>query len=148
MEIYPDFRDLLALFNAHEVAYLVVGGYALAHHGVPRYTGDMDLYVEPSHANAERIMAALEEFGFGDVGLAPEDFRLPRKVIQLGVSPVRVDIVTSIDGVDWPTAWAHREEAVYGNVRVPVIGRPQLVANKRAAGRGQDLADLEALGDS
>lgn len=95
MEIQPDFKDLLGLFNAHKVEYIIVGGYALAFHGAPRYTGDIDIYVKPDDKNAESIMSALEEFGFGSVGLSAEDFERPGQVIQLGVPPVRVDIITS-----------------------------------------------------
>jgi len=110
MEIPQDFRGLLALFNEHKVEYMIVGAYALAFHGAPRYTGYIDVLVEPETSNAQRIMAALDEFGFGSVGLEVEDFDVPDKVIQLGVPPVRVDIVTSITGVSWEEAFADRVE--------------------------------------
>lgn len=147
MEIQQDFRDLLALFNEHKVEYMIVGAYALAFHGAPRYTGDIDILVEPDASNAQRIMAALDEFGFGSVGLSPRDFEKPDKVIQLGVPPVRVDILTSITAVSWDEAFSGRVQGRYGNVPVYYIGRDHFILNRRALGRKKDLADLEALGE-
>lgn len=147
MEIQQDFRDLLALFNEKEVDYLVVEAYALAFHGAPRYTGDLDIYVKPDRENARRIMAALREFGFGKVGLSEGDFEEPDQVVQLGVAPVRVDLVTSITGVTWKEAFCGRAESSYGDQRVYFLGREQLIQNKRALGRKKDLADLEAIGE-
>lgn len=147
MEVQPDFRDLLALFNAHQVDFLIIGGYALAFHGAPRYTGDIDIFVRPEAANAQRILAALDEFGFGSVNLTAGDFEDPNKVVQLGVPPVRVDIMTSLTGVSWEDAFAGRVQGKYGDIPVSYIGREQLIANKREMGRKKDLADLEALGE-
>jgi len=147
MKVQPDFRELLALLNGHNVEYVIVGGYALAFHGVPRYTGDLDILVKPVPANARQILAALEEFGFGLLGLTAEDFILPDRVVQLGVPPVRVDFITSLTGVPWLEAFAGRVAGKYGDVRVYFIGRDQFIANKRATGRKRDLADLEALGE-
>ena len=147
MEAQKDFRDLLELLNAHKVEYLIVGAYALAFHGAPRYTGDMDIYVKPDPTNAQRIMAALNDFGFGSVELSASDFEVEDKVVQLGFPPVRVDIVTSITGVSWEEAVSGRIEGTYGDVRVYYIGREQFISNKRVLGRKKDLADLEALGE-
>ncbi len=147
MEVQPDYRDLLALFNAHKVEYMIVGAYALAFHGAPRYTGDIDIFVKPDALNAKRVLAALEEFGFKSVGLTAVDFENPDKVVQLGVPPVRVDIVISITGVSWEEASSGRAEGSYGDISVHYIGREQFIANKRALGRKRDLADLEALGE-
>lgn len=147
MEVQKDFRDLLELFNAHDVDYMIVGAYALAFHGAPRYTGDIDILVRADTENAERILRALDEFGFGTVGLTVEDFSSPDKVVQLGVPPVRIDIVTSITGVSWEAAKSGREEGTYGDVSVYYIGKQQFIANKLAIGRKKDLADLEALGE-
>ena len=147
MEVQKDFRDLLGLFNAHKVEYMIVGAYALAFHGAPRYTGDMDIFVKPGSENARRIMAALIDFGFGSVGLTAGDFEVENKVVQLGVAPVRVDLVTSITGVSWEEAVSGRVEGMYGDVPVYYIGREQLISNKRVLGRKKDLADLEALGE-
>ncbi len=146
MEVQQDFKDLLALFNAHKVDYLIVGTYALAYHGAPRYTGDMAILVRPSPENAHRILKALEAFGFGSVGLTAEDFTVPDKMIQLGVAPVRIDIVTSITGVSWEEAAAGRVQGNYGDIIVYFIGRKEFIRNKQALGRKKDQADLEALG--
>ena len=145
MEVQQDFKDLFVLFNEQKVEYLIVGAYALAFHGAPRYTGDIDLLVNPDASNAQRIMSALDKFGFGSVGLEASDFESPNKVIQLGVPPVRVDMITSITGVSWEDAFAGRVEGKYGDVHVQYIGREQFIVNKRALGRKKDLADLEAL---
>ena len=147
MEVQPDFRDLLALFNKHQVDYIIVGAYALAFHGVPRYTGDLDIFIKPDPINAKHILAALDEFGFGSVGLTTKDFESSGKVIQLGVPPVRIDIITSITEVSWEDACLNTVEGKYGNVPVYFIGREQFILNKRALGRKKDLADLEALGE-
>jgi len=147
MKVQPDFKELLALLNVHNVEYVIVGGYALAFHGVPRYTGDLDILVNPAPGNARQILAALEEFGVGLLGLTAEDFLLPDRVVQLGVPPARVDFITSLTGVPWLEAFAGRAAGRYGDVPVYFIGRDQFIANKRATGRKRDLADLEALGE-
>ncbi|MGZ5484278.1 MAG: nucleotidyltransferase domain-containing protein [Pyrinomonadaceae bacterium] len=146
MELQQDFRELLALFNDHHVNYVIVGGYALAFHGAPRFTGDLDILVKPDHENAGRIVAALNDFGFASLGLTEGDFECPDQVIQLGVAPVRVDLITSITGLSWEEVFASRVLADYGDVPVHYIGREELISNKRAVGRAKDLADLEALG--
>lgn len=147
MEIQPDFRDLFALFNEHKVEYLIVGGYALAFHGAPRYTGDIDLFVRPHPENAQRIIEALAAFGFQFSNLTVEDFSTPNKVVQLGVPPVRIDLITSLTGVSWEEATASKESGTFGDVPVCYIGRQQYIANKRATGRKKDLGDIEALGE-
>jgi len=148
MEVQPDFRELLALLNAHSVEYMIVGGYALAFYGAPRFTGDLDVFVRPTAQNAVRILAALSDFGFGSLNLGAEDFSTQDRVVQLGVPPVRVDLITSLSGVSWETCWASRQPGAYGDVPVAFIGRAQFIANKRAIGRTKDLADLEALGEA
>jgi len=147
MEVQPDFKELLALFNAHRVKHIIVGAYAVGHHGSPRYTGDMDVYVRPDTENACGVLAALTEFGFGSVGLAIEDFCVPDRVVQLGYPPVRIDIITSISGVSWDEAYAGRVAGVFGDVPVFYLGLKELITNKRATGRLKDLADVEALGE-
>lgn len=147
MKVQPDFKELLGLFNAHNVEYLIVGGYALAFHGAPRYTGDIDIFVKPDTENARRILAALAEFGFGSIGLTTEDFAHPDSVVQLGAPPVRVDLMSSLTGVTWQEAFSGKAMGTYGGVPASFIGREQLVANKRATGRKRDMADVEALGD-
>jgi hypothetical protein len=147
MDVQKDFRELLALFNEHKVEYVIVGGYALAFHGAPRYTGDIDILIHPDTANAHRILAALDEFGFGSVDLKAADFQKQGNVIQLGVPPVRVDIITSLTGISWEDACAGKAHGKYGDISVHYIGREQFIANKRAVGRKKDLADIEALGE-
>lgn len=138
---------MLELFNAHKVDYIVVGAYALAFHGAPRFTGDIDIFVKPESENAKHILAALKEFGFGSLDLSEEDFTGPDKVVQLGVPPVRVDIITSLTAVPWEKADAGKVSGNYGDVPVYFIGRSDFALNKRALGRKKDLADLEALGE-
>ena len=146
MEIQKDFKELLELFNAHKVEYLIVGGYALAFHGAPRFTGDIDLLIKPDSENAKRILTALAEFGFGSLELSEADFTASQRVVQLGVPPVRIDIMTSITGILWEKAMAGKVSGSYGQTSVHFIGKEDLIANKKALGRKKDLADLEALG--
>jgi len=147
MEPPRDFCELLECFNANRVRYLVVGAYALAFHGVPRMTGDLDLLIDPSPDNADRVMLALMAFGFGDVGLDATDFQKTDVVVQLGVPPARVDLLTGISGVAWAEAWSGRVEGEFGGVPAGFLGAAELRTNKRATGRKKDLADLEALGE-
>ena len=147
MEVQKDFKELLELFNAHKVEYMIVGGYALAYHGAPRYTGDIDLFVKPDEENATRILKALDDFGFGSVGLNKDDLKSPNKVVQLGYPPVRIDIITTISGLTWEDACKGRNKGEYGNIPVFYIGRDHYILNKKASGRKKDIADLEALGE-
>ena len=147
MEAQQDFKELLAFLNEHKVEYVIVGGYALAFHGAPRYTGDIDILVKSDKQNGERIVAALDAFGFGGLELTAADFEKPNIVVQLGVTPVRVDIITSLTGVSWEQTYFNRVKGNYGDVPTSYIGREQLIANKKAVGRKRDLADLEALGE-
>jgi hypothetical protein len=141
----PDFRDLFATLNAAEARYLLVGGYAVAFHAQPRFTKDLDVWVEPDSANAARVYQALGQFGAPLHELTVADLERPGTIFQMGVPPNRIDIVTTIDGVEFSEAWPDRAETRYGDQVVPVIGRPQLIKNKRASGRPQDLLDLEVL---
>ena len=147
MEVQKDFRDLLELFNVNKVEYIIVGAYALAYHGVPRFTGDIDILVKPTPENADLIVKSLSEFGFGSLGLSPDDFIQPENVIQLGVPPVRIDILTTITGVTWEEADLGKESGLYGDISVYFLGRQQYIINKRATGRKKDLSDLEAIGE-
>ena len=140
-----DFVELLRLFNKHRVRYCIVGAYALAFHARPRYTKDLDILVEPSIKNGERIVNALKKFGFGQLKLTAEDFVQPGRFIQLGYEPVRVDLLTSLAGFTFEQVWRHRALGRYGNVRALFIGREELIRNKELVGRHQDQADLERL---
>jgi hypothetical protein len=147
MEVQQDFKELLELFNGHKVEYMIVGAYALAFHGAPRFTGDIDIFVRPSSQNAKRVLSALADFGFGSLNLTIDDFQNPNAVVQLGSPPVRIDLINSIKGVTWEEADREKQAGLYGNVPVCFLGREQYIANKRATGRQKDLADLEALGE-
>ena len=142
-----DFKEFAELLNANGVEYLVVGGYALAVHGQPRYTGDLNLWLRVTPGNVERVLRALADFGFGSVGLSAADFMQPEAVIQLGYPPGRIDLLTHVDGVDFDACFAKRIEVSVVGVVLPVIGLEDFKSNKRASGRAKDLADLEALRD-
>jgi hypothetical protein len=143
-----DFRDLLAALLTHQVRFLIVGAHALAAHGVPRATGDLDVWVEPTGANAARIWKALAEFGapLDSLGIAESDFSRPDIVVQLGLPPLRIDLLTGVSGLEFSEAWDDRLEETVDAVRLPFLGRRSLIRNKRASGRPRDLADLDALG--
>ncbi len=141
----PDFKEFIQLLNEHDVRYLVVGGYAVALHGYPRYTKDIDIWVWLAPENAERIIAALTDFGFGTLGLQPEDFTTPDQIVQLGYPPARIDLLTSLSGVDFEECYASHLEVEMEETVVKFIDLDNLRKNKRATGRLQDLADLENL---
>lgn len=141
----PDFKDLLSEFNAHAVEYLVVGAYALAAHGRVRATGDLDIWVRPAAENAGRVMKALAAFGAPLQDLTETDLTQPGLVFQIGVAPLRIDVLTGIDGVEFADAWADRFMTRFLDQPVAVLSVKHLISNKRAAGRAQDLADLEWL---
>jgi hypothetical protein len=142
-----DFRDLLSLFNDEGVRYLIVGGFALAYHGRPRYTKDLDVWIDPLADNPARAFKALARFGAALDRVTVDDLRDPECVFQVGVEPIRVDILSAISGVRFEDAWDRREQSTYGNVPVFVIARDDYIANKRATGRARDLRDVEALLD-
>lgn len=145
MRIEKDFKEFIELLNKNEVRYLVVGGYAFSFHAEPRFTKGLDFFIDTSDENASRLMAALAELGFGDTGLKVEDFKKPGVVVQLGNAPVRIDIVTSIDGVTFEPAWSNRVIGDFGGAPTSFISKEDLRKNKLASGRKQDLADLEKL---
>ena len=145
MQIEKDYEELLGLLNRHEVRYCIVGAYALALHTKPRYTKDMDLFVDPTPLNAERILAALQDFGFGSLNLTENDFTEKGQIIQLGFEPVRVDILTDIKGVSFDEVWQQRVTANYGKIEANFINLENLIKSKRSSGRAQDYADLQAL---
>lgn len=145
MKTNSDFRDLLAELNAAGADYLVVGAHALAVHGHPRASKDLDVWVRATTENAERVYRALASFGAPLHELSPEDLAAPGTIFQIGVDPVRVDIITSIEGVDFEEAWPERVATHYGDQPVSVISRKHFIQNKKAAGRPQDLADVDAL---
>lgn len=140
-----DFKEFIELLNSTGVEYLIVGGYALAAHGHPRHTGDLDIWLRSSPRNAGKLLDVLARFGFGGLGLKAEDFLKPDSIVQLGYPPSRIDLLTSIDGVDFETGYAHRVVMNVAGVDLPIIGVEEFRTNKRATGRVKDLADLESL---
>lgn len=140
-----DFKEFFESLNANQVEYLVVGGYAVAFHGHPRYTKDIDIWVAMTPENAEKIIRALNAFGFGSLGLTAADFLTPDQIIQLGYEPSRIDLITTISGVEFSTCYpAHLNLEVDG-IQIAVIDRENLAKNKKASGRPQDLADVAEL---
>lgn len=147
MNLNPDFHEFVKSFVAHNVRFLIIGGYAVAAHGHPRYTKDLDVWVWADPENSDRILAALDSFGFGNVGLTAEDFEAPNSIIQLGNEPQRIDILTTATGLNFMDAYENRMLVSIGDVQVPFVSLDDLRANKLSTGRLQDLADVDALAD-
>lgn len=145
MPLHPDWKEFLGLLNSRGVEYLVVGAHALALHGVPRYTRDIDIFVRPTPENAERLQFVLKEFGFGSLEITTKDLQTPDRVIQLGVEPYRVDLLTSLSGSDFEDAWSDHASGDIDGVPVNFLSVRAFRKNKLATGRTKDLADVEAL---
>jgi predicted nucleotidyltransferase len=145
MVLSQDFKEFIKSLNDNQVRYLIIGGYAVALHGHPRYTKDLDVWIELSAKNAESIIAALDDFGFASVGLQAADFLEPKQVVQLGYPPHRIDILTSPTGIDFQTCYVARIIVDMDGIPVNFIDRANLIRNKRETGRYQDLADVENL---
>ena len=145
MDLAPDFNEFIGSLSAHGVEFLVVGAYALAFHGAPRFTGDLDVFVRPTLGNTRQVLAAVRSFGFPVEELRPEDLIDPRRILEMGVEPVQIHVITAISGVSWDDAWKTRELGVCGEHTVAFLGRDAFITNKRAAGRPKDLADIDAL---
>jgi predicted nucleotidyltransferase len=143
--INADFRDLLSAFNEGRVRYLVVGAYAVIHHTQPRYTKDLDLWVERHPANAQRVLASLRRFGAPTRGLTAADLCNPELVYQIGIEPNRIDILMDLPGLDFGVAWRRARRTTYGGVRIRVLSLEDLLVTKRRAGRPQDLLDVQNL---
>jgi hypothetical protein len=140
-----DFRDLLSALSDAEARFMVVGAYAVAVHGRPRATGDLDVWVEPSAENASRVMSALAAFGAPLMGLTEAHLSASGPGLHIGVPPRRIDILTSVSGLSFADAWPNRIQASFGGLQCPVIGLNDLITNKRASARPKDLADVDAL---
>ena len=147
MNLQKDLREFIELLNSKRVEYVVVGAHALAFHGHPRYTGDLDIFLRVSTENAEKIIGTLTAFGFTDMELSEQDFLVDDNVIQLGVPPNRIDLLMSLTGISFEEVWENRASAKFGSVPVSVISREHLIVNKRAVGRPQDLADIALLSE-
>lgn len=145
MPLSSDLREFISLLNSRGVEYLIVGAHSLAFHARPRFTGDLDILVRPIPENAAKVVAALKEFGFGDLGVSESDFTRADQVIQLGRAPNRIDLLTSISGVTIDEAFSAPVMAELDHLPVSFLSKPLLIANKRAVGRARDLADLHDL---
>ena len=143
-----DFSDLLKLMGEFQVRFLVIGGYAVIRYTEPRYTKDLDLWIEPTSENADRCFRALAAFGAPLVGLGPLDFTQQGYVYQMGIPPTRVDILMSLSGLPFPEAYARRVEIEFDGLRIPILSKEDLITSKLAAGRPQDLMDVESLRQS
>ena len=141
-----DFKKFVQFLNANAVEYLLVGGYALMAHGHPRYTGDIDFWVDPTPANIANLLIAFKQFGFASVDLRQEDFLAEQAVIELGFPPARIDLMVSISGVEFASAYKSRLEVDLDGTRINVINREDFIRNKQATGRPKDFADLKELG--
>ena len=144
-QVYPDFKELLLAFNANNVEYMIVGAHALAAHGHVRATKDLDLWVRPEKSNAERVLQALSDYGAPLSELTVDDLIKKETIFQIGRSPLRIDVITDIDGVDFAEAWPDRLETSFGGVPAFVISRHHLITNKKTTARLQDLADVQQL---
>ncbi len=142
-----DFREFVGLLNQHKVEYLIVGGYAVGIHGHPRYTGDLDIWLNSTQENSERIIQCIYDFGFGSFNLSTQDFTKPGNIIQLGYPPLRIDLLTEIDGVSFSECYSNRKEVEIDNLVVNFIGYWDLLKNKEKSGRHKDLDDIENLKD-
>ena len=145
IEFPRDFKEFLQLLNSKKIDYLVIGGYAVGYHGYPRATGDMDIWIAINEQNAIKMVEALKEFGFDLPELQKELFLIEQKVIRMGIPPMRLEILTSIDGVNFKTCFNNRIIADFGDFKVNFISKDDLLINKRASGRPQDLVDFEKL---
>ena len=145
MKTEKDYEEFLELLNKHDVRYCVIGAFAVAFHARPRYTKDMDILIEPTTDNAKRLLIALDEFGFGSLNLAVNDFSIHGNIIQLGYEPVRIDIITSIKGLEFADIWKSRIQGPYGKQTINFIDRKNLIRSKKISNRAQDNADLKLL---
>lgn len=145
MTLLKDFEDFIILLNKYRVEYMVVGGYALAFHGKPRYTGDIDIWINVSEENAIKLVSVIAAFGFRSLGFTKEDFMEEGLINQIGRPPLRIDILSSIDGVRFGEAIKEVKEINVGGVNIPYIGLGDLIKNKTASGRTKDIADIEML---
>lgn len=145
MELNRDFSDLLSAFSARRVRFLLVGAYALSFYGRPRTTGDLDLWIDASRANARRVFDALADFGAPLRSMTANDFTIPGTVFQIGVAPRRIDVLTSVTGLTFESAWRRRRKAAYGGIAIHLVSERDFVRNKRALGRSRDLADAEEV---
>jgi hypothetical protein len=145
MKLPNDFKEFLKLLNANKVEYLLIGGYAVGYYGYPRATADMDIWIAMNPTNADKVVAVLKKFGFNDPDLSPQVFLKEKQIIRMGVPPLRIEVATTISGVDFSDCFSQRVVAELDGVKTNLISLPHLKANKKASGRHQDIADIEHL---
>jgi hypothetical protein len=145
MQLPPDFKEFFELLSGEKVEYLLVGGHAVAYHGYPRYTADMDIWVNPSRENLESLIQVLRRFGFKTQPFTTDSFLGREKIFQFGVPPTRIDLITFLPGVEFAECYSQAETFVLGDLKILVIDRENLLKNKRACGRPKDIVDLDAL---
>ncbi len=145
MDVCPDYEDLFKIFNSHGIKFLLVGGQAVIYYTEPRYTKDIDLWVIQEKNKASSVYKALREFGAPLKGISKEDFENKNLIIQLGVAPVRIDILLNMDGIHYRKAWKNRKQVLYGKTPVQILSVKDLITVKKKAGRPQDLLDAENL---
>lgn len=145
MILAKDFEDFVALLNIYKVEYMVVGGYALALHGKPRHTGDLDIWINISEKNAHLMVQVINDFGMSTLGLTANDFLKPGYITQIGQPPLRIDILNNIDGLEFKDAWKNMEQIEADGLRISYIGLHDFIVNKQASGRQQDLADIKEI---
>jgi acetolactate synthase regulatory subunit len=145
MPLSKDLREFVALLNSNKVEYLVVGAFAVAYHGYPRYTGDLDILIRVTPENIQRVLRSISQFGFEGLGISAQDLQISGRVVQFGVRPNRVDLITSISGVAFEDAWSTRSEGILDGIPVQFIGKDALIRNKESTGRAKDRGDAEEL---
>jgi predicted nucleotidyltransferase len=145
MKVEKDYEEFLSSLNKHNVKYCIIGAYAVAFYAKPRYTKDIDILVEPSKDNARRILKALDEFGFGKIGVSVEDLTLEGNILQLGYEPLRIDLLNKLEGLEFQDVWKNRVTGGYGAEKVYFIGLDDLIENKKMSGRPSDKIDLALL---
>lgn len=145
MVLNQDFKEFIKLLNEKKVKYLIIGGYAVAYHGYPRYTKDLDLWVWMDKTNAEQLIESFKSFGFESLGLKVEDFLDPENIIQLGYPPNRIDLLTDVKALDFQESYQNRKEVEYEGIKFDFLNLDDLIKTKKATGRLQDLADAEQL---
>ncbi len=145
MKVEKDYQEFLKLLNKHRVKYCIIGAYAVAFYAKPRYTKDLDIFVEPSVDNAKKILKVLKEFGFGELPITLDDLTKEGNIFQLGYEPIRIDLLTKIEGLQFQEVWKNRVTGDYGTEKVSFIGLDDLIRNKKIAGRPLDKIDIELL---
>ena len=145
MQMTGEFEEFVKLLNSKKVEYVIVGAFALAFHGAPRFTGDLDVFIAKSEENAKRVLDAIEGFGLGSLDLNEKDFLEEDHVVQLGVTPIRIDLLTGLTGVEWEEVRANSVVGTYGSEIVRYIGKAEYIKNKKALGRHKDFADIESI---